>query len=147
MAKDLYSALLNMPSGERPPHHYALLGLPLFEHDADAIHAAVRERTTRLRRWELHPDPALAQGVQRLPVVGVLLGQELEQVALIPGIAALHQHDGVQHVGRLHGRARGGAPQEVLVQEPAGLLDRCEPLARRALPGGRQQEHAPVIAE
>ncbi|MBM4037090.1 MAG: hypothetical protein FJ290_01135 [Planctomycetes bacterium] len=66
MADDLYTELLGIPPGPRPPNHYALLGLPLFEHDTHAIHEAVLTQTAQLKRYALHPDPDRMRRVQEL---------------------------------------------------------------------------------
>ncbi|MBM4041878.1 MAG: formylglycine-generating enzyme family protein [Planctomycetes bacterium] len=66
MAQDLYSELLGIPPGPRPPNHYQLLGLRTFESDTHAIHEAVLRQTARLKRWELHPDPEFARRVQEM---------------------------------------------------------------------------------
>jgi len=66
MAADLYEEILGIPAGERPPHHYDLLGIELFESDGRAIHAAGLGQMRELKSWALHPDPATAALVQEL---------------------------------------------------------------------------------
>jgi len=66
MAQDLYTEWLSVPPGDRPPNHYALLNLPLFESDPRTIHDAVLKQTARLRRWSLDPDPYRARRVQEI---------------------------------------------------------------------------------
>jgi hypothetical protein len=66
MSDDLYTELLQVPPGPRPPHHYELLGLPLFESDTAAIHAAVLRQTAELKRWALDPRPGRLQRVQEM---------------------------------------------------------------------------------
>ena len=41
---DPYQAWLHIPAGDRPPNHYELLGLILFEDDAARIRAAAEKR-------------------------------------------------------------------------------------------------------
>ena len=66
MAHDLYHELLGLPPGPRPPNHYELLGIRIFEADARTIHAAALRQTTTLRQWVLHPDPQRARRVQEM---------------------------------------------------------------------------------
>jgi len=66
MAQDLYTEWLGVPPGDRPPNHYALLNLSLFESDPRTIHDAVLKQTARLRRWSLDPDPYRARRVQEI---------------------------------------------------------------------------------
>jgi len=61
---DLYTEYLHIPPGPRPPHHYALLGLPLFEPDAAVIHEAVLRQSAELKLWQLDPRPGRVQAVQ-----------------------------------------------------------------------------------
>ncbi|MBM4040202.1 MAG: hypothetical protein FJ290_16980 [Planctomycetes bacterium] len=63
---DLYTELLGLPPGPRPPDHYALLGLTLFEPDPHAIHEAILRQTAELKRWALHPDPDRMRRVQEM---------------------------------------------------------------------------------
>ena len=66
MPEDLYSELLHIPPGPRPPNYYELLGIPLSEADARVIHAAVLRQSAELKRWALDPDPDRAQRVQEM---------------------------------------------------------------------------------
>lgn len=49
MALDPYKAWLGIPDGERPPNHYALLGLERFESDPAVIQDAADQRTKAVR--------------------------------------------------------------------------------------------------
>ena len=66
MADDLYTELLGIPPGPRPPDHYALLGIPLFCGDSGSIEAAVEKRLETLDQYALHPDRAKRDAVQRM---------------------------------------------------------------------------------
>jgi len=66
MAEDLYAELLGIPPGPRPPNHYAILGLTLFEPDTHVIYEAVLRQTTELKRYVLHPDPDRMRRVQEM---------------------------------------------------------------------------------
>ena len=66
MKEDIYTELLDIPPGPRPPNHYQLLSLPLFESDAKKIHKAVLKQTARVRKWALAPDPERARRVQSM---------------------------------------------------------------------------------
>jgi len=66
MADDLYTEILGIPAGERPPNYYELLRLDLFTSDAQAIHAAGLRQIQQLRKWHLHTDPEVAATVQQM---------------------------------------------------------------------------------
>jgi formylglycine-generating enzyme required for sulfatase activity len=66
MADDLYTELLDVPPGARPPNHYALLGLDRFESDPAAIHTAVLRQASKLRRWDIDPDDERQARVQEM---------------------------------------------------------------------------------
>ncbi len=66
MADDLYTELLGIPPGPRPPNHYAILGLPLFEPDPNVVHEAVLRQTAELKRYALHRDPDRIRRVQEM---------------------------------------------------------------------------------
>jgi hypothetical protein len=54
---DMYSELLGLPVGPRPPDYYTLLGVAPSETDAAQIHAAAKRRITRLSSL-LHSERA-----------------------------------------------------------------------------------------
>ena len=60
-AFDPYRKWLGIPPGERPPNHYRLLGLGLFEDDADAISNAADRQMGHLRTFQSGPHSALSQ--------------------------------------------------------------------------------------
>ena len=60
-AFDPYRRWLGVPSGERPPNHYALLGLSLFEEDPDAIANAADRQMAYVRTHQTGPHAALTQ--------------------------------------------------------------------------------------
>lgn len=63
MLEDLYTKILNLPEGGRPPHYYDLLAIDLFESDGNRIHSAGLQQMKTLREWQLHPDQAIANSV------------------------------------------------------------------------------------
>ncbi len=66
MSEDLYTRWLGVPAGDRPPDHYALLGVECLCDDLDAIESAARRRMEKLDEYALHPDPRKRQAVQRM---------------------------------------------------------------------------------
>ena len=62
-AFDPYHRWLGIPSGEQPPNHYRLLGVPLFESDLDVIEAAVERQTVFLRTFQIGPQAELAERI------------------------------------------------------------------------------------
>ena len=53
MSEDLYTKILELPPGERPPHYYELLGLDLFKVDEKAIHKKGLQQVKKLKEWQL----------------------------------------------------------------------------------------------
>jgi len=66
MPPDLYTELLDIPEGTRPPDCYTLLGLPLYENAPEAIRKAVLSQTAKVRRHALDPDRERAQRIQEI---------------------------------------------------------------------------------
>lgn len=60
-AFDPYRQWLGVPSGPRPPNHYALLGLSLFEQDAEAISNAADRQMAYVRTHQTGPHAAITQ--------------------------------------------------------------------------------------
>ncbi|MCP4378329.1 MAG: J domain-containing protein, partial [bacterium] len=53
MQQDKYSQWLGIEAGDRPPDHYALLGIERFCDDADLIDTAAHQRLDLLDRYSL----------------------------------------------------------------------------------------------
>ena len=66
MAKDLYHRWLNVPPGQRPPHHYDLLGVPLWTNSPEQIEAATLRQLDKLKAYALHPDAARRRACHQL---------------------------------------------------------------------------------
>lgn len=66
MPGDIYTQILDIPAGTRPPHHYDILRLELFESDGKRIHAAGLKQMQKLKRWQLHTDPRVEKRVQTM---------------------------------------------------------------------------------
>ncbi|HEX5471097.1 MAG TPA: hypothetical protein VFW73_04390 [Lacipirellulaceae bacterium] len=49
---DPYHKWLGIPAWEQPPHHYRLLGLTMFESDADVIESAADQRMAHVRTFQ-----------------------------------------------------------------------------------------------
>jgi len=60
-AFDPYRQWLGVPSGQRPPNHYALLGLSLFEQDPEAISNAADRQMAYVRTHQTGPHAAVTQ--------------------------------------------------------------------------------------
>ncbi len=58
---DPYRDWLGIEAEERPPHHYALLGLPAFSDETGSIEREFQERYRRIRRYQVgeHGDDAV----------------------------------------------------------------------------------------
>ena len=52
---DPYHKWLGVPPEEQPPNHYRLLGIPLFESDADVIDKAAEQKIAYVRSCNLGP--------------------------------------------------------------------------------------------
>ena len=58
---DPYRKWLGVPAGVRPPDHYRLLGIALFEPDADVIANAADRQIAHVRTFQTDPHAALAE--------------------------------------------------------------------------------------
>lgn len=58
---DPYHKWLGISAAEQPPNHYRLLGINVFESDADVIQAAADQRTAHVRTLQAGPHSALSQ--------------------------------------------------------------------------------------
>ncbi len=58
---DPYRKWLGIPSSEQPPNHYRLLGIGLFEDDADTIASAADRQMAHVRTFQTGPHSALSQ--------------------------------------------------------------------------------------
>jgi hypothetical protein len=58
---DPYYKWLGIPPKHQPPNHYRLLGLDLYESDADAIDAAASKHSAYLKDCAMGPHAALSQ--------------------------------------------------------------------------------------
>lgn len=64
--EDLYATWLGVAPGTRPPDHYAILGLPLFCDDMQAIEQAARTRLAKLDNYAIHPDTQRRDACHRM---------------------------------------------------------------------------------
>jgi hypothetical protein len=58
---DPYRKWLGIPADEQPPNHYRLLGIGLYEDDADTIATAADRQMGHLRTYQTGPHSALSQ--------------------------------------------------------------------------------------
>ena len=58
---DPYHKWLGIPPDQQPAHHYRLLGIDLFESDADVIEAAANQRTAYLQELAAGEQVELTQ--------------------------------------------------------------------------------------
>ena len=58
---DPYHRWLGIPREDQPPNHYRLIGVNLFESDADVIDSAVNRQMAHLRTFQGGPHAALSQ--------------------------------------------------------------------------------------
>ena len=58
---DPYHEWLGIPASEQPPHHYRLLGIPLFEDSPTVIENAADQRMAHLRTFQTGQHAALSQ--------------------------------------------------------------------------------------
>ena len=62
-AFDPYHKWLGIPAHEQPPHHYRLLGLEIFESDADVIDAAANRQMSYVKQCAIGPHRAHSQRI------------------------------------------------------------------------------------
>src|SRR5262245_37397351 len=60
---DPYHKWLGIRDAERPPNHYRLLGLELFEDDLDVIDDAAQRQMAHVRNYQLGPNSKLSQRI------------------------------------------------------------------------------------
>jgi DNA-directed RNA polymerase subunit RPC12/RpoP len=60
---DPYHKWLGIRDAERPPNHYRLLGLELFENDLDVIDDAAQRQMAHVRNYQLGPNSKLSQRI------------------------------------------------------------------------------------
>jgi hypothetical protein len=60
---DAYHKWLGVPREEQPPNHYRLLGLSLFEHDADVIESAADKAMVHVRSFQNGKRAVLSQEI------------------------------------------------------------------------------------
>jgi hypothetical protein len=60
---DAYHKWLGIPPHERPPHHYRLLAIDLFESDLDVIASAADQRMAHVRTFQAGRHAALSQTI------------------------------------------------------------------------------------
>lgn len=63
-ATDIYTRWLAIPPGNRPPHYYELLGLPLFSAEREQIESAARKQFRRIKPFQDHEDRDTREAVQ-----------------------------------------------------------------------------------
>ena len=56
MSRDIYSEILDIPPGDRPPDYYQLLGLEELDADPESVQGALLERSRLIRQWALSED-------------------------------------------------------------------------------------------
>jgi pSer/pThr/pTyr-binding forkhead associated (FHA) protein len=60
---DAYHVWLGIPAEEQPPHHYRLLGIPLFESDSQVIAVAAQRQTAHIKTFTIGPQSDLSQEI------------------------------------------------------------------------------------
>jgi hypothetical protein len=79
---DPYRKWLGIPSSEQPPNHYRLLGVGLFEDDADTIASAADRQMAHVRTFQTGPHSALSQKLlNELAAARVALLNEAKKAA------------------------------------------------------------------
>src|SRR5437016_4394986 len=66
MTHELICTWLDLPTGNWPPDHYTLLGLPPGEADLARIEQQVHARMERVRRYQLTHPEAATEAMNRL---------------------------------------------------------------------------------
>jgi hypothetical protein len=62
-AFDAYHRWLGITPKDQPPHHYRLLGIELFENDAEVIRDATERQMVHVRKYQLGKHSALSQKI------------------------------------------------------------------------------------
>ena len=61
---DPYGEFLDLPPGDRPPHHYQLLELEIFCAQHERIEHAVRKQFRKIKPYQDHPDRKMREAIQ-----------------------------------------------------------------------------------
>ncbi len=125
---DPYRKWLGIPEQERPPNHYRLLGIELFESDADVISNAADGRMAQLKNYQSGKYSAYSQKLlNEIATAKVCLlhparkaeydrllgerdqtkdsgGEEMMEIAGIPGFAPTHASSYAHRAGRKQSR-------------------------------------------
>lgn len=122
-AFDPYRHWLGVPSGDRPPNHYALLGLSLFEADPEAIENAADRQMAYVRTHQTGPHAAVTQQ---------LLNELAAARVCLLNAARKSQYDAelkARQAASSRQAAATAAPRPVLPVEPRPALQPVAPLA------------------
>jgi hypothetical protein len=124
---DPYHRWLGIPREEQPPDHYRLLGIQLFEGQADVIENAADRQMAFLRTFQTGPHGALSQKL-------------LNQVAAAK-ICLLNPEKKAAYDALLRERLEGAA---LTAAPEVELYDFIEPAGQEAITAGVPQEALPA---
>ncbi len=122
---DPYKAWLGIPDGVRPPNHYQLLGLELFESEPPVIAEAAEERTERVRGLAVGPQAE----------IGRRLLEELMAARKVLLSAATRRAYDVELRQKLGMPPPKGAPAPVARAAPAAIPAAAVPAAAKPVAG------------
>jgi hypothetical protein len=121
---DPYQQWLGIPAAEQPPHHYRLLGLPLFTEDRVAISRAVQARIAQVRLADAGRQPELVERLvaeltlarqtlldppRKLTYDAILRGARISRAAAQPAPRSGEETSVASDVGRIGNSSSNGA--------------------------------------
>ena len=87
---DPYHEWLGIPPAEQPPNHYRLLGVDVFESNADVMRDATEQRVRHVRSFQLGPRSAESQLLlNEIMSAKICLLSPIEKAAYDQQLAAL----------------------------------------------------------
>jgi len=109
---DPYRKWLGIPADEQPPNHYRLLGIGLYEDDADTIATAADRQMGHLRTFQTGPHSALSQ--------------KLLNECAAARICLLHADKKAAYDRELRRKAAPPPPNQTLSKQPPASVARAE---------------------
>ncbi|MBI1900137.1 MAG: serine/threonine protein kinase [Planctomycetia bacterium] len=107
MTFDAYHKWLAIPPAEQPPNHYRLLGVALFENDADVIESAADRQTAHVRQFQTGEHGQLCAGI-------------LNQIAAAKLLLLDRKRRGVYDAVLKNARDTQGGEEDPAAQTPPG---------------------------
>lgn len=129
---DPYRKWLGIPTAEQPPNHYRLLGVGLFEDDADTLSTAADRQMAHIRTFQAGPHSALSQSLlNELAAARLTLLDAKKKASYDEQLRAKLGRPAATTDGAGQDR---GAPAPVPIPLPLAVMKATPPAVRQAGP-------------